>query len=147
MESNGDGIGDLAGITCRLDYLQWLEVDAIWLSPIFPSPMADFGYDIADYTHIDPLFGTLEDFDQLVAEAHRRQLKILLAYVPNHTSDQHPWFIWSTPGPGRVDLSLVGVCNPPRCALCSLPGSGQLRYPPGAGQDQHAMVGPKVLYM
>ena len=95
MDSNGDGIGDLAGITCRLNYLQWLGVEALWLSPIFPSPMADFGYDVADYTHIDPLFGTLEDFDQLVAEAHRRQLTVLLDYVPNHTSDQHPWFIAS----------------------------------------------------
>jgi alpha-glucosidase len=95
MDSNGDGVGDLAGITCRLDYLQWLGVDALWLSPIFPSPMADFGYDVADYTNIDSLFGTLEDFDQLVAEAHRRQLKVLLDYVPNHTSDQHPWFVAS----------------------------------------------------
>jgi alpha-glucosidase len=95
MDSNGDGIGDLAGITRRLDYLQWLGVDALWLSPIFPSPMADFGYDVADYTNIDPLFGTLEDFDQLVTEAHRRQLKVLLDYIPNHTSEQHPWFVAS----------------------------------------------------
>ena len=95
MDSNDDGVGDLAGITRRLDYLQWLGVDALWLSPIFPSPMADFGYDVADYTNIDPLFGTLEVFDQLVAEAHRRQLKVLLDYVPNHTSDQHPWFMAS----------------------------------------------------
>jgi alpha-glucosidase len=95
MDSNGDGVGDLAGITRRLDYLQWLGVEALWLSPIFPSPMADFGYDVADYTNIDSLFGTLEDFDQLVAEAHRCQLKVLLDYVPNHTSDQHPWFVAS----------------------------------------------------
>ena len=87
MDSNDDGVGDLAGITRRLDYLQWLGVDALWLSPIFPSPMADFGYDVADYTNIDPLFGTLEDFAQLVAEAHRCQLKVLLDYIPNHTSD------------------------------------------------------------
>jgi alpha-glucosidase len=95
MDSNSDGVGDLVGITHRLDYLQWLGVDALWLSPIFPSPMADFGYDVADYTHIDPLFGTLADFDQLVTEAHRRQLKVLLDYIPNHTSDQHPWFVAS----------------------------------------------------
>ena len=76
----------------RLDYLKWLGVDAIWISPIYPSPMADFGYDISDYCGIDPLFGTLEEFDELVLEAHRRELKIILDYVPNHTSDAHPWF-------------------------------------------------------
>jgi alpha-glucosidase len=95
QDSNGDGVGDLAGITRRLDYLQWLGIDAIWLSPIFLSPMADFGYDIADYTAIDPRFGTLADFDRLVSEAHRRGLKVILDYVPNHTSDQHPWFVAS----------------------------------------------------
>jgi alpha-glucosidase len=93
MDSNGDGIGDLAGIRSRLDYLQWLGVDAIWISPIYPSPMADFGYDISNYTDIDPIFGTLDDFDALLADAHRRDLKVLLDYVPNHTSDQHPWFL------------------------------------------------------
>jgi alpha-glucosidase len=77
QDSNGDGTGDIRGIIRRLDYLQWLGVDALWLSPIFPSPMADFGYDVLDYTAIDPLFGTLADFDTLVAEAHRRQLKII----------------------------------------------------------------------
>jgi alpha-glucosidase len=92
MDSNGDGVGDLPGITSRLDYLAWLGVDAIWISPIYPSPMADFGYDISDYTDIHPLFGTLADFDRLLAEAHRRGLKVILDYVPNHTSDQHPWF-------------------------------------------------------
>jgi alpha-glucosidase len=92
MDSNGDGVGDLPGIIRKLDYLSWLGVDAVWLSPIFPSPMADFGYDVSDYTDIHPLFGTLADFDRLVAEAHRRHLKIILDYIPNHTSDQHPWF-------------------------------------------------------
>jgi alpha-glucosidase len=95
MDGNGDGVGDLPGITSRLDYLQWLGVDALWISPIFPSPMADFGYDVSDYTAIDPLFGTLADFDVLLAEAHRRQLKVILDYVPNHSSDQHPWFLES----------------------------------------------------
>ncbi|HXH08529.1 MAG TPA: alpha-amylase family glycosyl hydrolase [Alphaproteobacteria bacterium] len=95
MDSNDDGVGDLPGIVGRLDYLQWLGVDAIWLSPIFPSPMADLGYDVSDYTDIHPLFGTLADFDTLVDAAHRRGLKVILDYVPNHTSDRHPWFIES----------------------------------------------------
>ena len=91
-DSNADGVGDLAGITQKLDYLQWLGVDALWLSPIYPSPMADFGYDIANYVDIDPLFGTLADFDTLLQQAHSRNLKVILDYVPNHTSDEHPWF-------------------------------------------------------
>jgi alpha-glucosidase len=93
MDSNDDGVGDLAGIRSRLDYLQWLGVDAIWISPIYPSPMADFGYDISNYTDIDPIFGSLDDFDALLADAHSRGLKVLLDYVPNHTSDRHPWFL------------------------------------------------------
>ena len=92
QDSNGDGVGDLPGIVSRLDYLEWLGVDAVWLSPIYPSPMADFGYDISDYTDIDPLFGTLADFDRLIDEVHRRGMKLVLDFVPNHTSDQHPWF-------------------------------------------------------
>jgi len=95
MDSNGDGTGDLPGITARLDYLAWLGVDAIWISPIFPSPMADFGYDVADYTDVDPLFGTLDDLVRLVEAAHQRDIRVLLDYVPNHTSDQHPWFVES----------------------------------------------------
>jgi alpha-glucosidase len=95
MDANGDGIGDLPGITARLDYLQWLGVDAIWISPIYRSPMADFGYDVSDYTDVDPIFGTLADFEQLVGQAHARGLKVILDFVPNHTSDQHPWFLES----------------------------------------------------
>ena len=95
QDTNGDGVGDLEGIRRRLDYLAWLGVDAIWISPIYPSPMADFGYDVADYCDIDPLFGTLADFDRLVAEAHARGLKVILDFVPNHTSDRHPWFLES----------------------------------------------------
>lgn len=95
QDSNGDGIGDLAGITQRLDYLRWLGVDAIWLSPVNPSPMADFGYDVSDYVGIDPIFGTLDDFDHLLAETHRRGMKLIMDFVPNHTSDQHPWFLES----------------------------------------------------
>jgi alpha-glucosidase len=94
-DASGDGTGDLAGITSRLDYLAWLGVDAIWISPFYPSPMADFGYDVADYTDVDPLFGTLADFDELLAASHDRGIRVLIDYVPNHTSDQHPWFVES----------------------------------------------------
>jgi alpha-glucosidase len=95
QDANGDGVGDLAGIRRRLPYLADLGVDAIWLSPIFPSPMADFGYDVADYTDIDPTFGTLTEFDTLLDAAHRHGLKLILDLVPNHTSDRHPWFLAS----------------------------------------------------
>jgi alpha-glucosidase len=94
-DANGDGTGDLRGVTSRLEYLEWLGVDAIWLSPFYPSPMADFGYDVADYTDVDPLFGTLDDFDELVGAAHERAIRVLVDYVPNHTSDRHPWFVES----------------------------------------------------
>lgn len=114
QDSNGDGCGDLRGILQRLDYLVWLGVDAVWISPFYPSPMKDFGYDVSDYTAVHPLFGTMEDFDRLLREAHRRGLRVILDLVPNHTSDQHPWFqeaassryspkrnwyIWSDPAP------------------------------------------------
>ena len=99
-DSNADGVGDLNGIIEKLDYLNdgspnSLGVEAIWLSPFQPSPMADFGYDVADYCDVDPLFGSLADFDRLVAEAHKRGMKVIIDYVPNNTSDQHPWFIES----------------------------------------------------
>ena len=96
QDSNGDGIGDLPGITQRLDYLSdTLGIDAVWLSPIYPSPMHDFGYDVADYIDIHPLFGTLADFDKLLKETHDRGMKLILDLVPNHTSDEHPWFLES----------------------------------------------------
>ncbi|HET9878028.1 MAG TPA: alpha-amylase family glycosyl hydrolase [Candidatus Limnocylindria bacterium] len=94
-DANGDGIGDLAGIRSRLDYLAWLGVDAIWIAPFYPSPMADFGYDVADYTDVHPMFGTLADFDALLAAAHGREIRVLVDYVPNHTSVEHPWFVES----------------------------------------------------
>lgn len=100
QDSNGDGIGDLPGITRRLDHLndgspRSLGVQAIWLSPFYRSPMKDFGYDVSDYRDVDPIFGTLDDFDHLLEDAHRRGIRVLVDLVPNHTSDQHPWFIAS----------------------------------------------------
>src|SRR5258708_19662462 len=92
LDSNGDGVGDLPGIKRKLDYVRWLGVDALWLSPIYPSPMADFGYDISNYTDVHPLFGTLADLDTLLQQAHRRALKVILDFVPNHTSHDHPSF-------------------------------------------------------
>jgi len=92
QDSNGDGIGDLNGITSRLDYLKKLGVDAIWLTPCYPSPQVDFGYDISDYKNIDPQYGTLADFDRLVAEASKRHIRIIMDMVMNHTSDKHEWF-------------------------------------------------------
>ncbi len=115
QDANGDGVGDLPGMVQRLDYCRWLGCDAIWISPIYPSPMADFGYDVSDYTAIDPVFGTMADFDALVSEARRLGLRVLLDLIPNHTSDRHPWFvasrrsrdnpyrdwyIWRDPAPG-----------------------------------------------
>ncbi|MET3249203.1 glycosidase [Burkholderia sp. OAS925] len=115
QDSNGDGIGDLAGMNSRLPYLAELGVDAVWVSPIYPSPMADFGYDVADYCNIDPMFGTLADFKQFADRAHGLGMKVLLDFVPNHSSDRHPWFeesrssrdnpkrdwyVWRDPAPG-----------------------------------------------
>jgi alpha-glucosidase len=114
-DGTGDGVGDLPGITSHLDYLADLAVEAVWLSPIYRSPMADFGYDVADYCDVDPAFGTLADFDRLVVECHARGIRVVLDWVPNHTSDRHPWFeasrrsrsdprrdwyVWRDPAPG-----------------------------------------------
>jgi alpha-glucosidase len=113
-DSNGDGVGDLPGIESRLDHLATLGVDAVWLSPVFRSPMRDFGYDVSDYRDIDPVFGSLADADRLIAAAHARGIRVVLDFVPNHTSSDHPWFldarssrdaehrdwyIWRDPGP------------------------------------------------
>jgi alpha-glucosidase len=91
-DRTGDGVGDLAGILEHLDHVAWLGVDAVWLSPIYPSPMADAGYDVADHCDVDPVFGTLADADRLIAACHERGLRVLLDWIPNHTSDRHPWF-------------------------------------------------------
>eukprot|EP01034_Spumella_vulgaris_P038667 gene38667-47759_t len=113
-DSNGDGVGDLPGITARLDYIAQLGVDIVWISPFFKSPMKDFGYDISDYCDVDPLFGTLADFDALIAKAHSLGLKIMIDQVMSHTAEDHPWFaesrksrdnpkadwyVWSDPAP------------------------------------------------
>jgi alpha-glucosidase len=95
QDSTGDGIGDLNGILARIDYLATLGIAAIWVSPFYPSPMADFGYDVADYTGVDPIFGNLDDFDRLIAAVHERGLRLILDFVPNHSSDRHPWFLES----------------------------------------------------
>ena len=92
-DSNNDGVGDLKGITSKLDYLKELGVNAIWITPCFPSPQVDFGYDVSDYEAIDPMYGTMEDFDKLVAEGKQRDIRVILDFVVNHTSDQHKWFI------------------------------------------------------
>ena len=99
LDTNRDGVGDLEGIRQRLNYLEWLGIDALWLSPVFRSPMRDFGYDVADYCDVDPVFGDLADLDALVADAHGRDIRVILDWVPNHTSDQHPWFVDSRSSP------------------------------------------------
>jgi alpha-glucosidase len=114
QDSNGDGKGDLPGLINRLDYLEWLGIDALWLTPIYRSPMRDLGYDVSDFCDIDPLFGTMADFDRLVTLLHEHSIRLILDFVPNHTSDEHPWFVesrssrsnpksdwylWADPGP------------------------------------------------
>ena len=105
-DSDGDGVGDLPGALAHLDHLAWLGVDAVWLSPIYRSPMADFGYDVSDHCDVEPLFGTLEDFDRLAAEARSVGLRLILDYVPNHTSDEHPWFADARAGGEHRDFYL-----------------------------------------
>ena len=141
QDTNGDGVGDLPGVTQRLDHLRELGVDALWLSPIFPSPMRDFGYDVADYTAIAPEFGTMDDFRALLAAAHARGLRVLLDLVMNHTSDQHSWFLESAasrenpkrdwylwrdgrPGRGRRERNQYGTQPLTSCVLVAArPGS------------------------
>ncbi len=135
-DSNGDGIGDLKGITERLDHLEWLGVDGIWLNPTFPSPNDDWGYDVSDYKGVHPDLGTLEDLDELIAEAGRRGIRVLLDLVPNHTSDRHAWFqdalsgrdapfrdfyVWADPAPGG---------GPPNNWISNFGGSGWTFHEP-----------------
>ena len=121
-DSNGDGVGDLPGATARLEHVARLGADGIWLSPFFKSPMKDFGYDVSDYCDVDPLFGTLDDFDAMRDEAHALGLKVIIDLVPNHSSSDHPWFqealaagpgmasvVGMTSMPGRVPESLGGL--------------------------------------
>jgi alpha-glucosidase len=143
QDSNGDGVGDLNGITQRLDYLEALGVDAIWITPFFPSPQVDFGYDITDYENVDPHYGTLADFDRLLAQAEKHHIRVLLDLVLNHTSDQHPWFldalrtrhsaahdfyVWSN---GKPDVA--GKREPPNNWV-SLFGGSAWEYVPGIDQ-------------
>src|SRR5688572_26110207 len=95
LDSDGDGVGDLEGIRSRLEHLRWLGVDALWLSPIYRSPMADFGYDVSDHCDVHPVFGDLPAFEAMLAEAHDLEIRVMLDWVPNHTSDRHPWFVES----------------------------------------------------
>jgi alpha-glucosidase len=128
-DSNGDGTGDLNGITAHMDYLKSLGIDAIWLTPFYPSPQVDFGYDISDYRNVDPRYGTLADFDRMVAEAKKRNIRVLIDLVVNHTSDQHPWFVESrssTSNP-KADWYLwqtpKGGSQPPNNWISSFGGS------------------------
>ena len=145
QDSNGDGIGDLNGIRQRLDYLLALGVHALWISPIYPSPMVDFGYDVTDYCDVDPRFGTLADFDRLAAETHSRGLKIILDFVPNNTSDRHPWFrasrqrddpkrdwyLWRDPAPGG---------GPPNNWLSNFGGPAWTRDPASGQYYLHSFL-------
>ena len=111
MDSNGDGIGDLNGIASKLDYLQALGVDAIWIAPCFPSPQVDFGYDVSDYENIDKMYGTLADFDRLQKLGADHGIKIILDFVVNHTSDQHPWFVDSRSSRTSAEARLVHLAR------------------------------------
>lgn len=136
QDTNGDGFGDLKGITSRLDYLADLGVDVLWLSPVYKSPQDDNGYDISDYQDIDPLFGTLDDMDELLAEAHKRGLKIVMDLVVNHTSDEHAWFeasktrMMSTPT-GIGGVRLVPAPRPASPAPSPISGAPTLAAPHG----------------
>jgi alpha-glucosidase len=144
-DTNGDGVGDLNGVTAKLGYLQKLGVNAIWLSPFYPSPMADFGYDVADYCDVDPIFGTLRDVERLIKQAHKKKIKVIVDLVPNHTSNEHEWFrqsrqsregpyadwyIWRDP----KSISSAGVPTPPNNWRNVITGDGAWEYEPARQQ-------------
>ena len=139
-DSNNNGVGDLNGIASKLDYLKDLGVDAIWMTPFFPSPQVDFGYDVSDYDAIDPMYGTLADFDHLSAEAKQRNIRLILDLVVNHTSDQHPWFKESRSS--RDNPSAIGISGVMAKALVSLPTTG---FPPSASQRGLSIPGPSSI--
>ena len=116
QDTNDDGYGDLNGVTAHLDYLSWLGVDGIWLSPTMPSPDDDWGYDVSDYLGVHPELGTLADLDRLIAEAGQRDMRVLLDLVPNHTSWAHPWFVEAVSDPARRTGSSTSGPIPPRTA-------------------------------
>ena len=122
-DSNGDGVGDLPGILARLDYLAWLGVDVLWLSPVYPSPQDDAGYDISDYQDIDPVFGTLGDFDALLAAVHEREMRLVMDLVVNHTSDEHPWFVDARAGPGSAKRDWYWFRPPREGMAAGAPGA------------------------
>ncbi len=128
QDSNGDGKGDLAGLISRIDYLQWLGVDAVWLTPIYRSPFRDLGYDISDYCAIDPAFGSLEDFDRLLAALHAKSIRLILDLVPNHTANDHSWFVESSRHGARADWYIWADAaengGPPNNWLSRFGGSG-----------------------
>ena len=128
QDTNGDGIGDLNGITAHLDYLQKLGIDAIWLSPCYPSPQVDFGYDISDYEVIDPQYGTMADFDRLVAEAKKHHIRILMDMVMNHSSDKHKWFLESRSS--KTEGAAEGCVTRFRAGVRSTPRASRSRTPP-----------------
>ena len=142
-DSNRDGIGDLPGIRARLPDLAWLGIDAVWLSPFYQSPMVDFGYDVSDYCAVDQIFGTMDDFDGLLADAHALGLKVIIDWVPNHSSDRHPWF---------VDRALEPLERAPELVLLARPAAGRQApqqlgvgvRPHRAHLDPRRRVGPVV---
>ena len=123
LDSNGDGIGDLKGITSKLDYLEKLGITAIWLSPVYQSPMDDNGYDISDYEEIAAIFGTMEDMEKLIAEGQKRDIKIIMDLVVNHTSDEHAWFIEAKENPNNPERDYYIWRDQPNDLLSNFSGS------------------------
>ncbi len=148
-DTDGDGVGDLEGIRRHLDHLAWLGVDAIWLCPFYRSPMADFGYDVSDHCQVDPLFGTLADFDRPLGEAHARGIRVVVDWVANHTSDRHPWFVDSRSSrnsPRRAwylwrDPALGG--GPPNNWRAAFTGESRWERDPDDGQLRRRAVAPQ----